>query len=126
MEKALETIGQMEKNRKWNAWLREEIDFLKNNCRQLSPKEISQKLSRHTYHAICTKRKKLGLIASHKNSWTEEELSYLKKNYGKMKVSEIARYIVRHTQKAIRFRLQALKLYKYPANARRYGGMLVK
>lgn len=47
-----------------NLWTKEELDFIKNNYIDLSDKEISEYLERHTIDSVASKRKRMGLIRS--------------------------------------------------------------
>jgi len=78
-------------------WTKQDEKFIKDNWREMSDKDIAEKLGR-TNNAIRNRRQKLDIKrpSSHCSKfnnglhWNKEKTEYLKQNYGEMKVKDIA------------------------------------
>lgn len=73
-----------------NSWTDEEIEFVKENYKNMSDAEISEALlNRHTIAAISTKRKKLGYTRSNrKYTFDDVVYEFSKTNYELISISE--------------------------------------
>lgn len=79
-------------------WTKEEDNFIKENCANMTDEEISKILNR-TIYSIKSRRiglgKKCHRTKQDEFRWSEEDKDYLKDNYGVKTVSEIAVHLNR-------------------------------
>lgn len=109
--------------RSW--WSKEELEYLKNNAKNKSVKEMSNYLQR-TPKAVRNRLEIIGIsLRDLKNiqfeSWSEEEDNFLRENYCNMTVKELEQHLNR-TEKAIRSRKNKLKLNNKYDNLREKRG----
>ena len=109
--------------RSW--WSQEELEYLKNNAKNKSVKEMSNYLQR-TPKAVRNRLEIIGIsLRDLKNiqfeSWSEEEDNFLRENYCNMTVKELEQHLNR-TEKAIRSRKNKLKLNNKYDNLREKRG----
>ena len=109
--------------RSW--WSKEELEYLKNNAKNKSVKEMSNYLQR-TPKAVRNRLEIIGIsLRDLKNiqfeSWSEEEDNFLRENYCNMTVKELEQHLSR-TEKAIRSRKNKLKLNNKYDNLREKRG----
>lgn len=109
--------------RSW--WSEEELEYLKNNAKNKSVKEMSNYLQR-TPKAVRNRLEIIGIsLRDLKNiqfeSWSEEEDNFLRENYCNMTVKELEQHLNR-TEKAIRSRKNKLKLNNKYDNLREKRG----
>ena len=85
-------------NRIYNYWTEKEIDYLKNNYRELNIKDLMNNLNR-TENSIREKTRKLNL--NKQSVWTEEKIEYLKNNYAKSDADLLKLNLSDHSWNAI-------------------------
>lgn len=97
-----------------NRWTKDEIEYLRDNYKKLSLKELSVKLDRNT-DAIKCKASSLK-ISVQPRFWTTEEDNYIRENYGKFPAKDIAEKLNRQYH-AVRTRASDLNVpIYYPEN----------
>jgi G:T-mismatch repair DNA endonuclease (very short patch repair protein) len=93
-------------------WIRQEIDFLKQNYGKIPMKEVMKEIHKKKM-AIYKKANKLNLLIQRK--WTEQEIAFLIKNYGKKPTQEITKVLDRGKAHNIdQFVYKLRKKRKYP------------
>jgi intein/homing endonuclease len=91
-------------------WTKEEINFLNENYKTMSYKDIGEKIGK-TDSQIRTRCFKDGLVKN--NGWSDDEINYIKENYQTMSTKDIAVKLGRTTS-AVQLKAERCGLKKSP------------